>query len=62
MLSDDWYLNENVEKFVEVLSKLGFNCAIKDVAGKPTLVIWKRKTFKPMEASFTRASRRGRSV
>jgi len=42
MLPDDWYLREDVEKLVEALPKLGFNCTIKDIAGKPTLVIWKK--------------------
>jgi len=52
MLRDDWYLSENVERLVEALSRLGFDCAIRDVAGKPTLVVWRKKRFREFSLKF----------
>ncbi len=44
MLDTDWFERDDVDRFIEILLKLGFDCAIKDVAGRPTLIIWKLKT------------------
>ena len=46
MLPDNWFERPDVEKFINILVKLGFDCAIKDILGKPTLIIWKNKSFK----------------
>jgi len=43
MLPDDWFERDDVFRFILVLEKLGFDCAIREVAGKTVLVIWRGK-------------------
>ncbi len=40
-LDDYWFDRPDVEKFMEVLEKMGFNCEIVDLETKPAMRIWK---------------------
>jgi len=45
MLREDWFLDPKIERLINILVRLGFDCAIRDYKGKPTLYIWKRKNL-----------------
>jgi len=40
-LDDYWFDRADVEKFMDVLEKMGFNCEIVDLETKPAMRIWK---------------------
>ena len=40
-LDDYWFARPDVEKFVRILEKLGYEWEIVDLLEKPTMRIWK---------------------
>ena len=43
-LDDYWFTSSDVEKFVRVLEKLGYQWDIVDLQERPTLRIWKKRS------------------
>jgi len=46
VLNDYWFDRPDVEKFMEVLEKMGFDWEITDLEAKPTMRIWRSTSKK----------------
>ncbi len=61
-LDEYWFARKDVEKFVKILEKLGYEWDIDNLMEKPMLRIWKKTTKttkKSQEKSLKIAERKG---